>query len=72
MHSQSTASQALIAERGGDVVREVDSKMATLTDLDQMTQQTSALVEQSAAAAESLRVQAGRLTTVVSSFSTDH
>ena len=43
----------------------------TVTDLDQMTQQNSALVEQSTAAAESLRVQAGRLTDVVSSFSLD-
>ena len=43
----------------------------TVTDLDQMTQQNSALVEESAAAAESLRVQAGRLTAVVSSFSLD-
>ena len=43
----------------------------TVTDLDQMTQQNSALVEQSAAAAESLRVQARRLTAVVTSFSLD-
>ena len=43
----------------------------SVTDLDQMTQQNSALVEESAAAAESLRVQAGRLTAVVSSFSLD-
>ena len=43
----------------------------TVTDLDQMTQQNSALVEQSAATAESLRVQAERLTTVVSAFNLD-
>jgi methyl-accepting chemotaxis protein len=43
----------------------------TVTDLDQMTQQNSALVEQSAAASESLRVQSARLTAVVSSFSLD-
>jgi methyl-accepting chemotaxis protein len=42
-----------------------------VTGLDQMTRQNSALVEQSAAAAESLRVQAGRLTAVVSSFNSD-
>ena len=36
--------------------------------LDQMTHQNAALVEQSAAAAESLRDQAGRLATVVSRF----
>ena len=40
----------------------------TVTDLDQMTQQNSALVEQSTAAAESLRLQARRLTAVVKSF----
>jgi len=44
----------------------------TVTHLDQMTQQNSALVEESAAAAESLRVQAGRLTAVVSSFDFEH
>ena len=43
----------------------------TVSDLDQMTRQNTALVEQSSAAAESLRVQAGRLTAVVSSFSLD-
>ena len=37
-------------------------------ELDQMTQQNAALVEQSAAAAESLREQAQRLAQVVSSF----
>ena len=40
----------------------------TVADLDQMTQQNSALVEQSTAAAESLRLQARRLTAVVKSF----
>jgi methyl-accepting chemotaxis protein len=39
-----------------------------VTQLDQVTQQNAALVEQSAAAAESLRDQALRLTEVVSSF----
>jgi hypothetical protein len=37
-------------------------------ELDQMTQQNAALVEQSAAAAESLREQAQRLAEVVSAF----
>jgi methyl-accepting chemotaxis protein len=41
-----------------------------ISQLDQMTQQNAALVEQSAAAAESLRVQAGRLTDAVSVFQT--
>ena len=39
-----------------------------VTQLDQMTQQNAALVEQSAAAAESLREQAGRLSGVVAIF----
>jgi methyl-accepting chemotaxis protein len=37
-------------------------------ELDQMTQQNAALVEQSAAAADSLREQAQRLAQVVSAF----
>jgi methyl-accepting chemotaxis protein len=40
-----------------------------VTKLDQMTQQNAALVEQSAAAAESLKEQAGRLAAMVGSFS---
>ena len=40
----------------------------TVTELDRMTQQNAELVEQSAAAADSLQVQARRLTGVVSSF----
>jgi methyl-accepting chemotaxis protein len=39
-----------------------------VTQLDQMTQQNAALVEQSAAAAESLKDQAGKLAGVVSTF----
>jgi methyl-accepting chemotaxis protein len=49
----------------------IDLMHDTVSDLDRMTQQNSALVEQGAAAAESLRVQAGRLTAVVSSFHPD-
>ena len=41
---------------------------SAVTELDHMTQQNAALVEQSAAAAESLKSQAGRLTTVVAHF----
>jgi methyl-accepting chemotaxis protein len=37
-------------------------------DLDRMTQQNAALVEQSAAAAESLKDQASRLGTLVATF----
>jgi methyl-accepting chemotaxis protein len=39
-----------------------------VADLDRMTQANTALVEESAAAAESLRDQAGALTTVVGTF----
>jgi methyl-accepting chemotaxis protein len=39
-----------------------------VTQLDQMTQQNAALVEESAAAAESLREQAQRLAGVVGTF----
>ena len=40
----------------------------TVTQLDQMTQQNAALVEESAAAAEGLKEQANRLATVVGAF----
>jgi methyl-accepting chemotaxis protein len=42
-----------------------------VTRLDQMTQQNAALVEESAAAAESLKDQAHRMTTVVAGYRTD-
>ena len=41
---------------------------ASVTQLDQMTQQNAALVEQSAAAAASLKDQAQRLTESMSTF----
>jgi methyl-accepting chemotaxis protein len=44
----------------------------SIGDLDQMTQQNAALVEESAAAAESLREQAERLKQVVAVFKIDH
>jgi methyl-accepting chemotaxis protein len=43
----------------------------SVTELDQMTQQNAALVEQSTAAAESLKDQAARLQLVLSRFHTD-
>ena len=46
----------------------IDRVNVALTQLDQMTQQNAALVEQSAAAAQSLRDQANRLTGAVSVF----
>jgi len=45
---------------------------ASVTSLDQSTQQNAALVEQSAAAAASLEQQAGRLTEVVKTFHLAH
>jgi methyl-accepting chemotaxis protein len=46
----------------------IGSVNAAVTQLDQMTQQNSALVEESAAAAESLRDQAQRLSQAVGAF----
>jgi methyl-accepting chemotaxis protein len=43
----------------------------SVTQLDQMTQQNAALVEQSAAAAESLKEQAAKLSQVVATFKLD-
>ena len=65
--------------RVGDIVGEISAAAAEQSDgigqvntavnqLDQMTQQNAALVEQSAAAAQSLREQAQRLTTAVQVF----
>jgi methyl-accepting chemotaxis protein len=56
-------SAAAIEQRQG--IGEVNG---TVTELDQMTQQNAALVEQSAAAAQSLKEQAVRLAAIVSSF----
>jgi methyl-accepting chemotaxis protein len=46
----------------------IDAVNGAIGQLDQMTQQNAALVEQSAAAAESLRDQASRLTQAVAVF----
>jgi methyl-accepting chemotaxis protein len=62
-----------------DIIREISQSTAEQTtsiaevgqavgNFDQMTQQNAALVEESAAAAESLKEQAGRLAEVVGSF----
>ncbi|MFG6415402.1 methyl-accepting chemotaxis protein [Roseateles sp. DC23W] len=48
--------------------RGIDNMNQAVTQVDDMTQQNAALVEQSAAAAESLREQAQRLAQVVSQF----
>jgi methyl-accepting chemotaxis protein len=42
-----------------------------VNQLDQVTQQNAALVEQSAAAAESLKHQAGRLTSLMAAFTVE-
>ena len=66
-------------QRVSDIIGEISSASSeqstdisqvnsAVMELDQMTQQNAALVEQSAAAAESLREQAQRLAQVVSAF----
>ena len=66
-------------QRVSDIIGEITAASAEQSDgigqvttsvskLDQMTQQNAALVEQSAAAAESLKDQAGRLAQVVGAF----
>ena len=70
-------------QRVADIIREISSATqqqsqgigqvnGAVSTLDQMTQQNAALVEESAAAAESLQDQAGRLNTVVARFQTHH
>ena len=69
-------------QRVGDIINDISAAAAeqssgigqvngAVGDLDRMTQQNAALVEQSAAAAESLRAQAGRLGDLVGSFRLD-
>jgi methyl-accepting chemotaxis protein len=66
-------------QRVSDIIGEITAASAeqsqgigqvnsAVTSLDQMTQQNAALVEQSAAAAESLKEQATRLAGVVTNF----
>ena len=70
-------------QRVADIIREITSATqqqslgigqvnGAVSTLDQMTQQNAALVEESAAAADSLKDQAGRLNTVVARFQTRH
>lgn len=76
-----TAMQEMVsgAQRVGGIIGEISTASAgqsngisgvndTVHEIDQMTQQNAALVEQSAAAAESLREQAERLAGVVRQF----
>ncbi|MFP5466783.1 MAG: methyl-accepting chemotaxis protein, partial [Gammaproteobacteria bacterium] len=65
---------AIIADitvASGEQSQGVGQVGAAVAQLDQMTQQNAALVEQSAAAAESLRDQASRLAEVVATFRLD-
>jgi len=66
-------------QRVNDIISEISSAAAeqshgigqvngAVNDLDRMTQQNAALVEESAAAAESLKDQAGRMSSLVSTF----
>jgi methyl-accepting chemotaxis protein len=52
--------------------REIQEVNAAVANLDEMTQQNAALVEQSAAAAQSMREQAQVLTTLVATFKLGH
>jgi methyl-accepting chemotaxis protein len=61
----------MIAEISASTVEQtqgIESVNGSVTQLDQMTQQNAALVEQSAAAAESLKDQAQRLSQLVAGF----
>lgn len=62
---------AEITAAAGEQSEGIGSVNTAVTKLDQMTQQNAALVEQSAAAAESLKEQATRLTHAVSNFKLD-
>ena len=70
-------------QRVGDIIGEITAASndqsggisqvnQAVGDIDRMTQQNAALVEQSAAAAESLKDQAARLAEVVQQFKLDH
>jgi methyl-accepting chemotaxis protein len=62
------AVNAEITSAASSQAKQISEVGSSVSDLDQMTQQNAALVEQSAAAAESLREQASRLTHMVGSF----
>jgi methyl-accepting chemotaxis protein len=57
-----------IASAADSQSEEIGHVNKSVTQLDQMTQQNAALVEQSSAAAESLKDQAGKLVQIVSTF----
>ena len=81
VHDAGTTMTEIVAsvQRVSDIVGEITAAAteqssgigqvnSAVTELDRMTQQNAALVEQSAAAAESLKEQAQRLAGVVSTF----
>jgi len=57
-----------ISAAAGEQSQGIGQVNLAVTELDRMTQQNAALVEQSTAAAESLRDQAARLSEVVGTF----
>ncbi|MBC7414387.1 MAG: Cache 3/Cache 2 fusion domain-containing protein [Herminiimonas sp.] len=63
-----TAIMAQIASASAEQSRDIDEVSRAIGDMDEMTQKTAALVEQAAAAAESLHDQAGELSRNVSIF----
>ena len=60
-----------ISSAAGAQNKGIEQINTSIVQLDQMTQQNSALVEESAAAADSLKEQAGRLGSVVAAFRLD-
>ena len=63
-----TAIMAEIAGASTEQSNDIEEVNRAITDMDEMTQQTAALVEQAAAAAESLHDQAGQLSKTVLIF----
>ena len=61
-----------ITAASAEQIQGIGEVNVSVTQLDQMTQQNAALVEQSAAAAESLKEQAVRLAQVVGTFRLGH
>jgi methyl-accepting chemotaxis protein len=66
-----SAMMSEIAEASLEQSAGIDQIGDAVQSLDQMTQQNAALVEESAAAAESLKQQAAELTRLVSAFKVD-
>ncbi|MEB2611245.1 methyl-accepting chemotaxis protein, partial [Burkholderia cenocepacia] len=66
-----SAMMSEIAEASLEQSAGIDQIGDAVQSLDQMTQQNAALVEESAAAAESLKQQAAELTKLVSAFKVD-